>query len=77
MKWIRKALPYFAMMEGASHFVFSTFTLVGLVIKHDYDWVAFVSPIADYLMGIGTFLFGWLIKEEDEEDGEENSTDSH
>ena len=61
-KFVRMIASYFLMFEGIWHFVVSTVAIVGLIAHHQFGFFAWLTPVWDYLMGVGTFLVGYVFK---------------
>lgn len=61
IKFLGHFAEWFLKFEGSWHFVGSTWTIIMLIMAHDYHKVAWFLPIMDYIMGAGTLFAGWLL----------------
>jgi hypothetical protein len=66
---MRKFAEIFLKIEGIWHFIGSTIAVIMLVYQHDYNFSAWFAPMADYIMGAGTFMCGWWLGEEGHKHG--------
>lgn len=66
-------MPYVIAGEGVSHFFFAPSSIISAFVRHDANVWTLLTPMADLLCGVLMVGFGWLLKEEDEDELEEKT----